>query len=96
VHDEHYQTKDFSRDKIRVLASLDPKSVDLTRPNVHRKDGDFPVAWVRDYGKGRVFYSTLGHATEAWDTPQIQTMYFEALKWALRLTDGDATPRPRT
>lgn len=96
VHDEHYQTKDFSRDKIRVLASLDPKSVDLTKPNVHRKDGDFPVAWVRDYGKGRVFYSTLGHATEAWDTPQIQTMYFEALKWALRLTDGDATPRPRT
>jgi type 1 glutamine amidotransferase len=95
VKDEHYQTKDFSRDKIRVVASLDPKSVDLTRPAVHRKDGDFPVAWVKNHGKGRVFYSTLGHAPEYWDTPQIQTMYLEAMKWALRLTDGDATPRPR-
>lgn len=95
VRDEHYQTKDFSRDKIRVLASLDPKSVDLTKPNVHQKDGDFPVAWAKNYGKGRVFYSTLGHATESWDTPLIQTMYFEAVKWALGLTDGDATPRPR-
>ena len=95
VKDEHYQTKDFSREKIRVLASLDPKSVDLTNANVHQKDGDFPVAWVKNYGKGRVFYSTLGHAAESWDTPQIQTMYLEAMKWALRLTDGDATPRPR-
>jgi len=95
VHDEHYQTKDFSREKIRVLASLDPKSVDLTKPNVHQKDGDFPVAWVRNYGKGRMFYSTLGHAPESWDTPLIQTMYFEAVKWALGLTDSDATPRPR-
>jgi type 1 glutamine amidotransferase len=96
IKDEHYQTKDFSREKIRVLASLDSKSVDLTRPNVHQKEGDFPVAWVKNYGKGRVFYSTLGHAAEYWDTPQIQTMYLEAMKWALRLTDGDATPRPRT
>jgi len=95
IRDEHYQTKDFSREKIRVLASLDPKSVDLTNPNVHQKDGDFPVAWVRNYGKGRVFYSTLGHAPESWDTPLIQTMYFEAVKWALGLTEGDATPRPR-
>ena len=59
------------------------------------KDGDFPVAWAKNYGKGRVFYSTLGHATESWDTPLIQTMYYEAIKWALGLTDGDATPRPR-
>ena len=95
VHDEHYQTKDFSREKIRVLASLDPKSVDLTKPSVHQKDGDFPVAWVRNYGKGRMFYSTLGHAPESWDTPLIQTMYFEAVKWALGLTEGDAAPRPR-
>ena len=96
VKDEHYQTKDFSREKIRVLASLDPKSVDMNAPAVHHKDGDFPVAWAKNYGKGRVFYSTLGHAPEYWDTPQIQTMYLEAMKWALRLTDGDAAPRPRS
>src|SRR5262245_26063165 len=66
IRDEHYQTKEFSREKIRVLASLDPKSVDLANPRVHRSDADFPVAWVRSHGKGRVFYSSLGHAAESW------------------------------
>ena len=80
VRDEHYQTKDFSREGIRVLARLDPSTVDLTHPQVHRTDGDFPVAWVRSYGRGRVFYSTLGHATENWDDPAVQTMYLEAMK----------------
>jgi uncharacterized protein len=95
LRDEFYQTKDFSRQKIRVLASLDPASVDLKNPNVHRQDGDFPVAWAKSYGKGRVFYSCLGHATEAWDDPLLQQMYLEAIKWALGLVPGDATPRPR-
>jgi type 1 glutamine amidotransferase len=60
---------------------------------VHRTDGDFPVAWAKTYGKGRVFYSTLGHADESWDNPVLGRMYLEALRWALRLVDGDATPR---
>jgi len=59
----------------------------LSAPLVHRTDRDFPVAWTKTYGKGRVFYSTLGHASESWDNPVIQSMYFEAIRWALRLTD---------
>ena len=46
------------------------------------------------YGKGRVFYSSLGHATETWDNRDVAQMYFEAIKWCLGLTAGDATPRP--
>ena len=53
------------------------------------------MAWAKTYGKGRVFYSTLGHAAEAWDNPVVSQMYFEAIKWSLGLVDGDATPRPR-
>jgi len=93
--DEHYQLKDFSRTKVRVLARIDPSSVDLKAPLVHRTDADFPVAWAKTHGAGRVFYSTLGHDRQTWDDPVIQRMYFEALRWALRLVDGDATPRPR-
>jgi len=95
VTDEHYQLKDFSREKVRVLARLDAAALDLKAPLVHRTDADFPVAWAKTYGKGRVFYSTLGHAAESWDTPLIQGMYFEAMRWTLRLVDGDATPRPK-
>jgi hypothetical protein len=94
INDEHYQLKDFSREKVRVLARLDPAALDLTRPLVHRTDGDFPVAWAKTYGRGRVFYSTLGHAVESWDNPAIHRMYVEALRWALQLVDGDTAPRP--
>lgn len=83
VNDEHYQLKDFARDRIRVLARLDAAKLDLKAPLVHRKDGDFPVAYTKAYGKGRVFYSTLGHSRELWDQPWLQTMYLEALKWAI-------------
>jgi uncharacterized protein len=94
LRDEHYQTKDFSRDTIRVVARLDPASVDLKNARVHRADHDFPVAWATMHGRGRVFYSSLGHAAENWDNPLLQTMYFEAMRWALGLVPGDATPRP--
>jgi uncharacterized protein len=84
VTDEHYQLKDFSRKNVHVLARLDAATVDLKAPLVHRTDRDFAVAYTRDFGKGRVFYSTLGHPRELWDQPWLQTMYFEALKWAMR------------
>jgi uncharacterized protein len=94
LREEFYQTKDFSRDQIRVLARIDPTSVDLTNPGVHRKDGDFPLAWVKTYGNGRVFYSSFGHEREAWGNPYLQKMWLEAMKWSLGLTQGDITPRP--
>ena len=64
-------------------AKLDPGTLDLRAPLVHRRDGDFPVAYTKTYGKGRVFYSTLGHPPELWDEPWLQKMYFEALRWAM-------------
>jgi type 1 glutamine amidotransferase len=91
--DEFYQAKDYSREKIHVLLRLD---VSKMPPNqdVHRTDGDFPLVWTKTYGKGRVFYSALGHAASTWDNRDVQVMYLEALKWALGMTDGDTTPRP--
>jgi type 1 glutamine amidotransferase len=94
INDEIYQVKDFSRDKVRVVARLDASKLDLGNQRVHRTDSDFAVAWIRRYGQGRVFYSSLGHRPESWDRKDIQTMYLEAVKWALKLTDADTSPRP--
>ena len=94
IKDEIYQANKYSRDKLRVLARLDPDKLDLKNPRVHRTDRDFAVAWVKQYGKGRVFYSTFGHRPEIWDMPEVQKMYLEAIKWAMKLTDADITPRP--
>ena len=95
--DEIYQPKEWSRDKVNVLLSLDPTKLNYeNNPRIHRMDHDFPVAWSKMYGKGRVFYSTLGHTEESWQDPDIRTMYFEAIKWTLSMTEGstDSHPRP--
>src|SRR6266568_3576246 len=94
--DEIYQMKDFSRDKVRILMRLDAAKLDLNSPRVHRKDLDFAVTWVKMYGKGRVYYSTLGHVEQNWDDPRIQKMYVDAIKWAMGLVDADVRPRPVT
>jgi type 1 glutamine amidotransferase len=93
-YDEIYQAKDWSRADVNVLLSLDPSKLDYNNPRVHRTDHDFAVAWSKMYGKGRVFYSTLGHTREAWTDPDIRTMYFEAIKWSLGMTDGSTVSHP--
>jgi hypothetical protein len=93
LNDEFYQTQAYSRERIRVLLRLDVSKMPANN-GVRRSDGDFPLAWARMYGRGRVFYSSFGHASATWDNPFVSTMYFEALKWSLGLTEGDATPRP--
>ena len=92
--DEIYQPKYWSRSDVDVLLSLDPTQLDYSAPNVHRADHDFAVAWTKHYGKGCVFYSSLGHTPQSWKDPDIRTMYFEAIKWVLGMTDGDTVTHP--
>ncbi|MGB7169736.1 MAG: ThuA domain-containing protein [Acidobacteriaceae bacterium] len=95
-YDEIYQPKDWSRDKVNVLLSLDPPKLDYANnPRIHRTDRDFAVAWAKMYGKGRVFYSTLGHTEESWQDPDIRKMYCEAIKWVLGMTEGSTASHPR-
>jgi type 1 glutamine amidotransferase len=90
--DEFYQVKGFSREKSHVLLRLDTSKLP-PNPNLLNKAGDFPLAWAKMYGKGRVFYASFAHDAKTWDNPDVYHMYFEAIRWALGLTDGDATPR---
>jgi len=93
IADEFYQPKAFSRDQARVLLRLDASKMP---PNAeyHGTNGDMPLVWAKTYGKGRVFYSSFAHDAATWDNRNVRQMYFEALKWALGLTDGDTTPKP--
>jgi hypothetical protein len=95
-YDEIYQAKEWSREKVNVLMRLDENKIDLANPRVKRTDKDFAVAWSKMYGKGRVFYSTLGHTNESWNDPDIQKMYFEAIKWVLGYTEGSTMSHPKT
>ena len=74
---------------LRVDASKLPPS-----PESHVANSDMPIVWAKTYGKGRVLYSTFAHDAKTWDDRDVQQMYLEAIKWALGMTEGDATPRP--
>ena len=91
--DEFYQPKNFSREKSRVLLRLDTSKLPPNQ-NLLNKNGDFPLAWAKMYGQGRVFFGSFAHDAKTWDNPDVYHMYFEAIKWALKLTDADVTPRP--
>jgi type 1 glutamine amidotransferase len=95
--DEMYQYQaPYSRDHIDVLLRLDISALDMSNPRVHRRDGDFPVAWIKGYGKGRVFSSTLGHSDQSWDDPRVQRLYLEAIRWAVGDSSYPVRPHPLT
>ncbi|CAN7446707.1 ThuA domain-containing protein [Massilia sp. LjRoot122] len=92
--DELYTVRNWSREDIDVLLRIDETAVPtLGIENEVPSDHDMPVAWIKSYGNGRVFASSLGHTHEAYSDPEIVRMYSEAIKWALGLTHGPY-PRP--
>jgi uncharacterized protein len=94
--DEWYVIRNWSRSDVNVLLRLDAAKLDYSAsPELETQippDHDFPIAWTKRYGKGRVFVSSLGHQAEAFDDPDIAQLYAEGTKWALGLTDGDDRP----
>ena len=83
ITDEIYQFRNWSRERVRVLLSLDHASVDLSTKGVNRKDRDFALAWTRRHGKGRVFYTALGHRAEVWKDERFRQHLLGGLRWVL-------------
>ncbi len=92
--DEFYRAKTYSRDKMDVLLRFHPPSAPGTAKLA--ADGDYPLAWAKNYGQGRVFYGSFSHDASSWDIRNIQLMYFEAIKWSLGLTDAPVQPHKIT
>ena len=91
--EEVFQFRDpYSRKKLRVLLSLDTRTTNMTVPWIHRKDNDFALAWVRQYGKGRVFYCAFGHRTDIWWNPTILRFYLDGIQFAIGDLSVDARP----
>ena len=99
LHDEMYSPKNWSRDKVNVLMRLDESQLNYTNPQYGiktvREDKDQAIAWSKMYGKGRVFYSSLGHTNEAWENPDEQKIYLEAVKWVMHRTEGSTASHPK-
>jgi hypothetical protein len=87
ITDEIYQIADFQADTSHVLLRLDPTSVDLKKDGVRRRYYGWPIAWTRMFGKGRVYYNSLGHEEAVWKDPRYQDMLLKAIKWVMREED---------
>jgi type 1 glutamine amidotransferase len=89
ILDEIYQFRNFLHEGTEVLMSLDTASVDLNATGV--EGGEFPLAWTREYGAGRVFYTALGHFDETWLDPRMQSVLRNAILW---LAGEEQAPPP--
>jgi type 1 glutamine amidotransferase len=82
---------------VRVLltVALDDPAVE-PRPwtGYTRPDRVYPVSWIRTYGKGRVFYTSIGHMPETFMTPSLVAHVVAGVQYALGDLDADATPNP--
>jgi len=85
--EEMYLMKHYNSDgKNHELLVLDK------HPNHKQQLGHFPVAWCKEYGKGRVFYTSLGHREDVWENKRYQQHILGGIRWALGLEQGDASP----
>ncbi len=75
----------FTRDRVHVLLSLDTDKTDLSDlPNVPR--GDYPQSWTHTSGRGRTFYTTLGHRDDIWAHDAVFKAHVTGgIRWALGL-----------
>jgi type 1 glutamine amidotransferase len=80
----------FSREKNHVLLSIDLEK--SKKGDTTRKDGDYALAWTKEYGKGRVFYCSIGHQKEDWYNPVLLKHYLAGIQYALGDINTDTTP----
>ncbi|MCS1411702.1 MAG: hypothetical protein M2R45_04904 [Verrucomicrobia subdivision 3 bacterium] len=85
VFDEIYVFKSFYRDRVHGLLTLDH------HPN-SKVPGDHPIAWCKNHGKGRVFYTALGHREDIWTNAEYQKHIFGGILWSLGLAAGGSEP----
>lgn len=93
VFDEIYIIKSFDPGRVHRLMGLNQ------HPNDVNEKGYFPISWIREEGRGRVFYTSLGHREDVWDPewkdaggsrknpPEVARTYqahiLGGIKWAL-------------
>jgi type 1 glutamine amidotransferase len=71
-----------------VLMSLNMAKCKTKRPY------HVPVAWAREWGEGRIFYTNLGHNPQTWANKQFLKSTEGAVRWVIGLENANVTPNP--
>lgn len=86
-NEEWYSLKNFTPD-MHVILLQDTSTMD--GPSYKRPP--YPATWARMEGKGRVFYTSMGHRDDVWTNPVFQDLLMGGLNWALGRVNADVTP----
>jgi type 1 glutamine amidotransferase len=81
--------------RVLVTVDLDDPAIE-PRPwtGYTRADRIYPVSWIRTYGRGRVFYTSIGHMPETFMTPGLVGHILAGVQYAIGDLEADATPNP--
>jgi len=85
----------YSRNRVRVLLSIDTDKTKFQgqpRGNCFREDNDYALAWVRNYGRGRIFYTTFAHNPYVFWDPKMLKFYLAATQFAMGDLAGPTVP----
>ncbi len=84
LNEEWYSLKNFAKDMHVVLVQETKGMVDddYKRPA-------YPATWARRHGKGRVFYTSMGHREDVWTNPKFESILIGGLNWALGTVEAD-------
>jgi hypothetical protein len=86
-YEEWYALKNFAKDLHVIIVQETGK---MTGPSYQRPD--FPMTWARMHGKGRVFYTSLGHREDIWTNPFFQAIALGGIAWVLGNVRYDIKP----
>jgi uncharacterized protein len=89
--EEWYSLKDFA-DNMHVLLVQDTSKM---TGNIYKRP-NYPSTWARMYGKGRVFYTNMGHREDVWTNPVFQAVLNGGFDWTLHRADADVAPNIKT
>ena len=87
INDEWYALKHFA-DDLHVIIAHDTKGM---KGKMYQRP-PFPETWARMHGKGRVFYTSMGHREDVWENPKYQGLLIGALAWATGKVDASVEP----
>lgn len=95
--DEIFRFKPPSpRSRVHILLSIDVPKTDMNQGRCTSicvsEDGEYPISWIRRYGKGRVFYCSLGHNAYVFWDPRILRHFLAGIQFALGDLKANAKP----
>ncbi len=75
-----------------AVPDIDTSRTNMKVKNIHRTDGDFAMSWIKDYGKGRIFYNAFGHENHIFWDPVILRHLLDGIQFVLGDLVCDTTP----